>query len=113
MVRKAYSPEGPKYYLPHLYSQPLGTRMTHMTSVANGNSLLTFTPFNQPDRGLSTVARLIYNSREEHSDSPAGNNWVALHLRPEPLRRPAGHPPRALIRRPTPCRELDLHLAEN
>ena len=49
--------------------------MTHMTNVANGNSLFTFTPFSEPGRGLSTVVRLIYNSREEHSDSPAGNNW--------------------------------------
>jgi len=56
-------------------SQPVGAGMTHMTNVANGNSLLTFTPMSEPGRGLSTVVRLIYNSREEHSDSPAGNNW--------------------------------------
>lgn len=56
-------------------SQSVGAGMTHMTNVANGNSLLTFTPMSQPGRGLSTVVRLIYNSREEHSDSPAGNNW--------------------------------------
>src|SRR5262249_32885509 len=56
-------------------SQPVGGGMTHMTNVANGNSLLTFTPWSEPGRGLSTVVRLIYNSREEHSDSPAGNNW--------------------------------------
>src|SRR5262249_58597915 len=51
-------------------SQPVGGGMTHMTNVANGNSLLTFTPWSEPGRGLSTVVRLIYNSREEHSDSP-------------------------------------------
>src|SRR5499427_1071902 len=56
-------------------SQPVGGGMTHMTNIANGNSLLTLTPFNQPGRGLSTVVRLTYNSLEEHSDSPAGNNW--------------------------------------
>src|SRR5262249_15660829 len=56
-------------------SQPVGAGMTHMTNIANGNSLLTFTPWSEPGRGLSTVVRLIYNSREEHSDSPAGNNW--------------------------------------
>src|SRR5262252_4233651 len=56
-------------------SQPVGGGMTHMTNIANGNSLLTLTLLSEPGRGLSTVLRLIYNSREEHSDSPAGNNW--------------------------------------
>jgi len=56
-------------------SQPVGGGMTQMTNIANGNSLLTFTPWSEPGRGLSTVLRLIYNSREEHSDSPAGNNF--------------------------------------
>jgi RHS repeat-associated protein len=56
-------------------SQPVGAGMTHMTNVANGNSLLTFTPLSEPGRGLSTAVRLIYNSLEEHSDSPAGNNF--------------------------------------
>ena len=49
-------------------SQPVGGGVTHMT---NDNSLLTFAPWSEPGRGLSTVVRLIYNSREEHSDSPA------------------------------------------
>jgi RHS repeat-associated protein len=57
-------------------SQPVGAGITHMTNVSNGNSLLTFTPWSEPGRGLSTVVRLVYNSREEHSDSPAGNNFT-------------------------------------
>jgi RHS repeat-associated protein len=57
-------------------SQPVGAGVTHMTNVANGNSVLSLTPFSEPGRGLSTVVQLTYNSLEEHSDSPAGNNWT-------------------------------------
>jgi RHS repeat-associated protein len=62
-----------KYYQ---YTQdPVGAGMTHMVNVANGNSILTWTPFDLPGRGLATAVRLTYNSLEEHSDSVAGANW--------------------------------------
>jgi RHS repeat-associated protein len=53
----------------------VGGGMAHMVNVANGDSLLTWTPFDLPGRGLATVVRLTYNSLEDHSDSLAGNNW--------------------------------------
>jgi RHS repeat-associated protein len=56
-------------------SQPVGAGINHMVNVANGNSILMMTPFREPGRGLSTEVQLTYNSREEHSDSPMGNNW--------------------------------------
>jgi len=49
--------------------------MTHLVNVANGNTLLRRTLLSSPGRGLSTVVDLTYNGLEEHSDSPAGNNW--------------------------------------
>ena len=57
----------------------LGAGMTDLVNVANGNHLWRWTPFMSPGRGLSTVLDLTYNSLEEHSDSPAGNN-VSLSL---------------------------------
>jgi RHS repeat-associated protein len=56
-------------------SQPVGAGITHMANVANGNSLLVMRPFSEPGRGPDTEVQLTYNSREEHSDSPMGNNW--------------------------------------
>jgi RHS repeat-associated protein len=56
-------------------SQPVGAGITQMTNIANGNSVLSLTPLSEPGRGVSTVVDLTYNSLEEHSDSPAGNNW--------------------------------------
>jgi RHS repeat-associated protein len=53
----------------------LGAGMTALANVANGNLLVHWTPFSQPGRGLATVAGLTYNSLEDHSHSPAGNNW--------------------------------------
>jgi RHS repeat-associated protein len=53
----------------------LGGGMTAAVNVANGNLLARWSPFNQPGRGLATVAGLTYNSLEDHSHSPAGNNW--------------------------------------
>ena len=52
-----------------------GAGMGHLVNVANGNSLLRWTPFQSPGRGLSTVMDLTYNSLEQKSESPAGNNW--------------------------------------
>jgi YD repeat-containing protein len=55
--------------------QDIGAGMTHLVNVANGNSLLRWTPWVSPGRGLSSVLDLTYNSREDHSESPLGNNW--------------------------------------
>ncbi len=49
--------------------------MTALANVANGNLLVHWSPLGQPGRGLATVAGLTYNSLEDHSHSPAGNNW--------------------------------------
>src|SRR6266508_4579488 len=54
---------------------PLGGGMTALANVANGNLLVHWSPLGQPGRGLATVAGLTYNSLEDHSHSPAGNNW--------------------------------------
>jgi RHS repeat-associated protein len=67
-----------KLGLEHYYQyvrEPVGAGMTHWTNIANGNSLLTLTPMQEPGRGLSTIVDLTYNSLEDHSESPAGNNW--------------------------------------
>ena len=67
-----------KLGLEHFYqytSSPVGAGMTSLVNMANGNSLLNMTPLSEPGRGLSTFADLTYNSLEEHSESPAGNNW--------------------------------------
>ena len=52
-----------------------GAGMATLTNVANGNTLLRWTPFFSPGRGLATMADLTYNSLEDHSNSPAGNNF--------------------------------------
>ena len=56
-------------------STPVGAGMDSLFNVANGNLLLTYTPLSNPGRGLSTFAQLTYNSLEDHSGSPAGNNF--------------------------------------
>src|SRR5260370_13219617 len=56
-------------------SQDVGGGMQSLVNVANGDSILHYTPFNSPGRGLATLVDLTYNSLENHSDSPAGNNW--------------------------------------
>jgi RHS repeat-associated protein len=53
----------------------LGAGMTSLTNVANGNMLVRWTPFFAPGRGLATMLDLTYNSLEDHSKSPAGNNF--------------------------------------
>src|SRR5258708_2226040 len=62
-----------KYY--QYVSQDVGGGMQSLVNVANGDSILHYTPFNSPGRGLATLVDLTYNSLENHSDSPAGNNW--------------------------------------
>ena len=52
-----------------------GAGMSHLVNVANGNALLHWTPMQAPGIGLSTVLNLTYNSLENHSRSPVGNNW--------------------------------------
>jgi RHS repeat-associated protein len=56
-------------------AEPLGAGMVALTNVASGNSLLSWTPFSSPGRGLSTVVGITYNSLEDHSESPIGSNF--------------------------------------
>jgi RHS repeat-associated protein len=56
-------------------TEPVGAGMSTLTNVANGNALLRWTPFFAPGRGLSTMTDLTYNSLEDHSKSPVGNNF--------------------------------------
>ncbi len=62
-----------RYY--HYDAEPVGGSMTRLTNVANGNMLLRYSPFFAPGRGLSTMVDLTYNSLEDHSESPVGNNF--------------------------------------
>ncbi|HEX2049435.1 MAG TPA: Ig-like domain-containing protein [Actinomycetota bacterium] len=62
-----------KYY--QYEGENVGGGVSQLTNVANGNSLLRFSPFFSPGRGLSTVVDLTYNSLEDHSESPVGNNF--------------------------------------
>lgn len=62
-----------RYY--HYEGEETGAGLGHLTNVASGNSLLRWTPFRSPGRGLSTVVDLTYNSLEDRSESPVGNNF--------------------------------------
>lgn len=55
--------------------EDVGAGMSTLTNLANGNMLLRWTPFSDPGRGLATMVDLTYNSLEDHSESPAGNNF--------------------------------------
>ena len=55
--------------------ESLGAGMRNLVNVANGNSIVQWTPFSAPGRGLSTSVRLTYNSLESASESPVGNNF--------------------------------------
>jgi RHS repeat-associated protein len=59
----------------HYDAERLGSGMQHLVNVANGNSLLRWTPFSSTGRGLSTVVDITYNSLEKKSESPIGNNF--------------------------------------
>ncbi len=56
-------------------TQSIGGGLASLTNVASGNLALNMTPWNLPGRGLSSVLELTYNGLENHSHSPAGNNW--------------------------------------
>lgn len=71
LVRDALGLE--RYY--HYVGQDVGGGFQQLTNVANGNSLLRFTPFDEPGRGLATVLDLTYNALEKKCDCPTGNNW--------------------------------------
>jgi RHS repeat-associated protein len=62
-----------RYY--HYEGEDLGAGVQQLVNVANGNSLLRWTPFESAGRGLSTVVDLTYNSLEEHSTSQVGSNF--------------------------------------
>ena len=62
-----------RYY--HYTGEAVGAGMGHIVNVANGNSILRWTPFMSPGRGLATVMDITYNSLENKSDSPIGNNF--------------------------------------
>jgi RHS repeat-associated protein len=62
-----------RYY--HYWAEDVGAGMTQLVNVVNGNTLLTWSPWAEPGRGLSSVLSLTYNSLEDRSRSPVGNNW--------------------------------------
>lgn len=62
-----------QYY--HYVGSDLGGGMQQLTNVANGNSIIRWTPFDEPGKGLATVLDLTYNALEQKCDCPAGNNW--------------------------------------
>jgi RHS repeat-associated protein len=59
----------------HYDAEQVGAGMSTLTNVANGNMLLRWSPFFAPGRGLATMVDLTYNAMEDHSESPAGNNF--------------------------------------
>ena len=62
-----------KYY--QYDTQPTGGGLDSLVNVASGNLVLNMTPWKLPGRGLSSILALTYNGLEDHSRSPAGNNW--------------------------------------
>jgi RHS repeat-associated protein len=62
-----------KYY--QYDAHPVGAGLDSLVNVASGNLALNMTPWQLPGRGLASVLRLTYNGLEDHSRSPAGNNW--------------------------------------
>lgn len=55
--------------------ETLGGGFTNAVNLADGNNVITWQPFNQAGLGLNTVVNLTYNSLEQGSVSPLGNNW--------------------------------------
>ncbi|MDQ3933069.1 MAG: Ig-like domain-containing protein [Actinomycetota bacterium] len=75
VVRKARIEPGLERYY-HYEGDELGAGMQHMVNVASGNSIVRWTPFESPGRGLSTVLDLTYNALDDKKKgSPVGNNW--------------------------------------
>lgn len=62
-----------RYY--HYSGEELGAAAQQLVNVATGNSLVRWSPFEAPGRGLSTVVDLTYNSLEGASNSPVGNGF--------------------------------------
>ncbi|MCF6376449.1 Ig-like domain-containing protein [Nocardioides KLBMP 9356] len=56
-----------------------GAGSSAYTNANNGNLLWRWSPWATPGRGISSIVDLTYNSLEEHSDSPAGEN-VSLNV---------------------------------
>jgi len=59
----------------HYDGEDAGAGMSTLANVANGNMLLRWSPLFAPGRGLASMVDLTYNSLEDHSKSPAGNNF--------------------------------------
>ncbi|HEX8100549.1 MAG TPA: DNRLRE domain-containing protein, partial [Actinomycetota bacterium] len=55
--------------------EDLGAGMTNLVNVSNGNSVLAWRPWSEPGKGLSTVLSISYNSLEDRTESPIGNNF--------------------------------------
>lgn len=76
--------------------EDIGAGMSSATNVANGNMLLSYSPFAEPGKGLSTVLNITYNSLEDHTDSPLGNNFSLQASSPTRFGIPLDiHPQRA------------------
>jgi RHS repeat-associated protein len=52
-----------------------GAGSNAFSNISNGNMLWRWDPWTSPGRGLATVLSLTYNSLEDHSRSPVGNNF--------------------------------------
>ena len=52
----------------------LGDGFSNAVNLANGNNVISWTPFDEPGVGLDTVVGITYNSGEDGSRSPLGNN---------------------------------------
>jgi RHS repeat-associated protein len=65
---------GLERYYPY-EGEEIGGGMQHLTNLASGNSLLRWSPWLLPGRGLATVVDVTYNALEKKSESPLGNNF--------------------------------------
>ena len=59
----------------HYDGSDLGSGFGASVNLFNGNLVVESTLSSEPGRGLDTVAELTYNSLENGSVSPVGNNW--------------------------------------
>ncbi|MEA2435261.1 MAG: hypothetical protein QOG54_2718 [Actinomycetota bacterium] len=62
-----------RYY--HYIPNSLGAGLQSLVNAATGNLVLNWQPMSSPGRGLSTAVSLNYNSSQDGSTSPAGNNF--------------------------------------
>jgi RHS repeat-associated protein len=60
----------------HYTGAELGGGMQQLVNVATGNSLVRFSPFASPGRGLNSLIDLTYNSRRGASTSPVGHGFT-------------------------------------